>query len=392
MSDRLEQISHLGAKAWLLAPEDPHPIDPVLRWTQVFESFVRSVGPSEPLPLQDIYSRLDGLFPDELCDAPVLVEHHDVLWIAGSGVLFDGQSGLAVPGSMLTRFPRHRQTPYAVSHWVELTRPLSSFQRLQHALWLPHADCQMFGHFMTEILAFLWPIFTQEATQLTGWPVLLPGCDSTSSLSDWLFRLLRSRHLYPLLRSTLPKAVHLQRVLIPQPSMRLHAGTSTTFLQSAQAFGDWLLCSSPVAEMTDHSRVFLSRSALHEDCRKIEGERELEQYLKQSGWLIVHPEQEELPQQVALIRAARCIAAFDGSALHGLAWLGDHAETMLILLGDSPSLDYWLQFRAQKIRGWFLSCTQPFADEKPSHLQNRQLTLQARDLSETIDALALVET
>jgi capsular polysaccharide biosynthesis protein len=136
----------------------------------------------------------------------------------------------------------------------------------------------------------------------------------------------------------------------------------------------------------------LSRSALHEDCRKIEGERELEQYLKQSGWLIVHPEEEELPQQVALIRAARCIAAFDGSALHGLAWLGDHSETMLILLGDSPSLDYWLQFRAQKIRGWFLPCTQPFADEKPSHLQNRQLTVQARDLSETIDALALVET
>ena len=110
--------------------------------------------------------------------------------------------------------------------------------------------------------------------------------------------------------------------------------------------------------------------------------------MPQNENLIVHPEQEELSQQVALIRAAVCIAAFAGSALHGLAWLGDHVETRLILLGDSPSLDYWLQFRAQKLRGWFLPCTRPLAEEKPIHLQNRQLTVDARTLSMTINELS----
>lgn len=54
----------------------------------------------------------------------------------------------------------------------------------------------------------------------------------------------------------------------------------------------------------------------------MEGDRDLDACQKALGWIVVHPQQNPLAQQVAFLRSAEWIAALDGSALHGLAWLG----------------------------------------------------------------------
>ena len=387
MVDALRMTSQLAASAWIDLPSDPHPIDPVLRWDQCFDAEREAVAVGDAIPLKTLTDHLEGLFPEALNDAPKLLERRHVLWIAGAGALFDGQTGLAVPGSMLTRFPRHRQTPYSHTHWLELTRPMDSFHAIDEVLWLPHAACDMFGHWMTEILAFLWPLLLDGGQDLTGWPVLLPGCDAGQPLAETLFQLLRRRHLSPLLPADCPKALYLRRVLIPEPSLRLHAGTSPAHYQAAQALGDWLVQSAESQPLSAARRVFLSRSALTEECRKVEGERDLEDCLRAQGWTVVHPQQHPLAEQVALLRSAEWIAAFDGSALHGLAWLGLKPKSRVIMLGDRPSLDYWLQFRCQGIQGWFVPCTLPIDDGQPAHLQHRQLLMNPAGLAQRVDDL-----
>ena len=91
------------------------------------------------------------------------------------------------------------------------------------------------------MLGFLW-LFLLEPSELPlGWPVLLLSCcDSKDAYSAVLHQLPRRQHTFPLLEPHLPNALHLERVLIPQPSFRLHADCTPVFLQVAEALADRL--------------------------------------------------------------------------------------------------------------------------------------------------------
>ena len=59
------------------------------------------------------------------------------------------------------------------------------------------------------------------------------------------------------------------------------------------------------------------------------------------------------------LRKRRPFAGFGGEALQALAWLGElppDQGPQLLLLGTRPSLDLLLQFRAQRLNGWYLPC------------------------------------
>ena len=142
--------------------------------------------------------------------------------------------------SCVSRFLRQRQLPFLQRHRLELSRPISSFPRLEQVVWLPRAGTALFGELFTEVLGFLWPFLLEPTESLLGWPVLLPGCDPKDAYSAVLHQLLREQHTFPLLEQHLPDALHLERVLIPQPSFRLHAACTPVFLQAAEALADRL--------------------------------------------------------------------------------------------------------------------------------------------------------
>ena len=82
-------------------------------------------------------------------------------------------------------------------------------------------------------------------------------------------------------------------------------------------------------------------------------------------------------------RPARVIAASEGSALHGLSFLGQPAQPpTVLLLGDHPSPDYFLQFRAQRLHGFFIQCTRLNPDS------DRPEWVRPRLLNGSVDALA----
>jgi len=358
MNEQVLADSELAAASWLRDPLNPDPLDPLAEWFRLHAEIAQA---GQPLQLHQMLRKLDGLYPAEWITEPQLLEFHNVLWLPEQGCLFDGQSGRVLPGTSVSRFPRHRQLPFEARQWLELSRPVQSFPRLEKALWLPRVNGTVFGEWLTEVLAFLWPLLLGSPQDLIGLPVLLGDADPDDPLLAELHRLLREQHLTLLLNQHLPGALHLERVLVPQPSLRLHAGTSSLWWKSAVALGDRLLAD---VEAEPVEKLYLSRSALPEDKRLIPGEAKLEQALEASGWTIWHPQQHPLQVQVAALRAARVIAGFHGAAWHGLGWIdADAPKPRLVLLGDRPSLDLMLQLRLQRFEGWFVPCEAATADQ-----------------------------
>ena len=237
MNEQLQADSELAAASWLRDPLNPDPIDPLAEWFRVHAEIAAA---AQPIRLPKLLRKLDGLYPDEWTAEPQLLEYRDVLWLPDRGCLFHGGNGRALPWTAFSRFPRQRQLPQQSIHRIELSRPVQSFPRLEQALWLPRVNGAVFGEWLTEVLAFLWPLLLKSPQELIGLPVLLGDADPEDPWLEELHRLMRSQHLTPLLNHHLPAALHLERVLVPQPSLRLHAGTSSVWWRSAVALGDQL--------------------------------------------------------------------------------------------------------------------------------------------------------
>ena len=349
MNDQLQADSELAAASWLRSPRTTDHRDPLAEW---FRRHAELFAATTPVPLSQLLGQLDGLYPVIWGTEPRLLEFHDVLWMPDTGCLFHGENGRALLDTAVSRFPRGQQLPFLRRHGIELQQPVHSLRRLDQVLWLPRVNGAAFGEWLTEVLGFLWPLLVDTPDALKGLPVLLGDASLDDPLLEELHRLMRQLHLVPLLNQHLPPAVHLERVVVPQPSLRLHAGTSSLWWQSAVALGDWL---ADGVEAEPVEKLYLSRSALPDRCRLIPGEAELEQALAAKGWTIWHPQQHSLQVQVAALRAAEVVAGFHGAAWHGLGWIPtDAPKPKLILLGDRPSLDLMLQLRLQALEGWYV--------------------------------------
>ena len=394
MLELLTETSQLTAASLLRSAIQNEPDDPVLTWR---ETVLATVKPEQPHLLKAVsFAQLqpitDHCFPGHLAHRPSLIHVRDALWLKGSGGLYDGSTGFALPCSLLTRFPRSRQTPWCKTHRVELTRPVTAFPRLERSLFIPFALCSNFGHFITETLSFLWPLFDSNVEELVGLPALLTGCTDGDPGALVIHALVRERHAFPVLESHLPEAMHLEEVWIPEPSLRLHAMCSETYLHTAAAVAEWLIQrEQPDLSALPHSaKLYVSRSALGPETRSVQDESAFEALLEERGWVIFRPEQHALAEQVAVYRNAKVIAGFEGSALHGLSFLGkpEHPPTV-VLLGDTPSPDYFLQFRAQRLPGFFIQCTRiDPASNKPEWVSPRLLNGSTEVLASMVDALS----
>ena len=341
-----------------------------------------------------IQSCTESIFPSGLIDEPSLLHYSNVLWLRGHAALYDGTTGLALPGTFLTRFPYQQQAPDCSLFRVEITGPSDTFHCLDRALLIPSAECGDFGRFITETMAFVWPLLSDARSSVEGYPVLLRGCDDLDPAAAILHALCRATHAFPVLERDLPPVVVLNEVVVPEPSLRLKAWWSPHHLRSLSRLADWLLGwdGQAASGKPDAAMVYLSRSGAGQDAHCVEQEQGLEALLAQLGWLIFHPEMHSLSELLAVVRSASVLAGFECSALHALGCVDpDSPPPALILLGDCPSPDYFLQFRAQGLRGFFVHCTSaPLASDRSAEGQSRYLNCAVESLVPMIHELANV--
>ena len=113
-----------------------------------------------------------------------------------------------------------------------------------------------------------------------------------------------------------------------------------------------------------NGKIYLSRSKLTNDLRKIIHEEELESLLRRSGWRIVHPENLSISEQLTALDDARVIAGNLGSAMHLLMYFGLEARGKAVIAIGTESIETeknsWSdedvsQFRQQGILFWHLA-------------------------------------
>ena len=69
-----------------------------------------------------------------------------------------------------------------------------------------------------------------------------------------------------------------------------------------------------------YPKLYLSRSKLARDPRKISNERKLEKYLSNNGFTICHMQEIPFERQVYLMPQAEVVVGFAGSAMHSIVF------------------------------------------------------------------------
>jgi hypothetical protein len=292
------------------------------------------------------------------------------------------RNGQPVRESFLQRGP---VVEPSLLNWIEFVRgtprPITvpdpgQCDELRQAIFLPAARFDHFGHMLTETVAWLGPLLPPTAgpTPLADPSTMivighnLPGQDAPGDVAA-LLGLPRERVLAA---SALGRPLLIDRVFLPRPSMVIRRGIRPDHCESVRRLVDRrfgvsaeviLPRSISATDLGVNKKVYLSRSRLSADKRRILDEERLEEALRRTGWRIVHPEQESIADQLEIMGSARIIAGTIGSALHLLMYFGaEWAGRAVIGLGMTEPdrrvevYNYVLQCRMQGIDFRHLCC------------------------------------
>lgn len=175
-----------------------------------------------------------------------------------------------------------------------------------------------YGHFLMESLSRLWFLeqysgkakflfnVYRDHSQFIGskkWAEDLLSCFNISSED-----IIYSDDFY-----------QAKRVYIPSQSLVLHSSVNS----KAQNF-IWNKIKSQFADdsaIIKKDKIYLSRSKLVKDKRKLENEDIVEGVFLRHGFQIVHPEEISLKQQIEILSQAKVVVGPSGSALHNAAFM-----------------------------------------------------------------------
>lgn len=175
-----------------------------------------------------------------------------------------------------------------------------------------------FGHFITETLTNMWP--REFFDGIVCHPFVFGN-----SIDPWQIELVRRLgHSVPILISN--QGCVVDELVIPQRPFILNDSVE------AQAANVW----QRVASAGSLSRkVFLSRSKLSNDSRRVDGDERLDQLMESLGFDVVHPETLPIGEQLDLVAQAGILSGVSGSALHLSVFANSHAK--ILEIGDTRS-------------------------------------------------------
>ncbi|MEA2527546.1 MAG: hypothetical protein QOF73_4773 [Thermomicrobiales bacterium] len=170
-------------------------------------------------------------------------------------------------------------------------------------------------------------------------------------------------------RMLIPSApTRVRRILVPEPLYELYYGGHERAAEPFRAAAAKIL---EAADGTSSGQpVYLSRGRLTSDRRIIIGEAELEELLRQNGFLVVYPETMALDEQVLLFNRHTDIFACVGSAAHTVLF-ALNAPYLHLLTAGTPMPEFFLVPALAGARVTFVSCL----GEESDHTFPRFLSL-----------------
>ena len=244
-----------------------------------------------------------------------------------SHVLIQQEVGLLPQSFMRGRKEHHAglkrmKKQFRLRRW----RDLSQHDRLETPAYFSDTDYPAtYGHVLMEALPRLWAFdrVDPDRTVVSGVALTPSYVKMLTCLNVNLERYVHLKH--PLLcdRLLIPSVPVVRREYIHPVAWETFARLGTLAEQS----------SCPVAE-----RIYLSRSRAAG--RELRNEAEIEQIFADRGFLIVHPQDLAIEDQVRLFANARLIAGSGGSAMHNAVFARPDARVLIVSVEEwVPKLD-----------------------------------------------------
>lgn len=206
-----------------------------------------------------------------------------------------------------------------------------------------------FGRVLLESLARVWYLseVKPDVRVVFDYPNATPN-----SHGAWVERILTAFGV-PMSRILiLDSPTRLQRAIVPEPLFEqgnvVHETMIRPFREVAARIASYV---TPTEQP-----VYLSRGRLGSRQRPIIGEAELEEVLKDNGFLIVYPETMDFEDQVRLVNHHATIVTGIGSAAHNILFARSGPRLHLLTNGDQIPVNYYLCSAVAEVPTTFIDC------------------------------------
>lgn len=202
-----------------------------------------------------------------------------------------------------------------------------------------------FGHFLAESLARLWPLESHQG-QIDGVLFTPKRPRNADRIKRWQWQVFSQ--LCPGLDIKVAAApVEVENLLVPGQGFGLgpiSAGTPEfrAFMQGR--FGAQIAPDGP-------ERLYISRSRFEFRKGSLIGEERFERHLEAHGYTIFHPQEHDIPTQIARYKAARQVIAAEGSAIHMLAMVAPPEQKLAIAVRRRSSATGYLENHLRAFAG-----------------------------------------
>jgi hypothetical protein len=202
-----------------------------------------------------------------------------------------------------------------------------------------------FGHFIVESLARLW---AQDAPG-----VEVDGMLFTPKVTTFAEKaVLQQQHLAELLGLRVPMVVAREPLQVDELYVPAQGFGMNDLIEGSAAFRSFINTHAGASIAPNGpEKLYISRSGLPRDRGSVLGEYKLEQYLRDEGYDIFHPQKSKAEEQIARYKAARQIIGVDCSPFHLLGYVGDSGQSAAIILRRNMQVAKTLALQLSAFKG-----------------------------------------
>lgn len=260
----------------------------------------------------------------------------------------------------------------------------SSYSRIDTAFFVNELNLTHFGHSITDGLSSVLLLLLIADMRISPRIPIIINRQISGQKSD-LYKIFEASNLNVLIPGENCGNLLVEHLVFPVPSMvnsgrlnrigfvsQSHPNLVKKYLSRLSVPGSRDECNHP----NFSKKIYISRSRLQENHRKFIDESLLEDELIRLGWLIFHPQEYSLSDQLNILVSAVQLCGIQGSALHLLLGIDPNPHLRVTIISPTGcNFNYTNQLRSQGVTHKTINCLEVAQGQggKPPWLRNHQL-------------------
>lgn len=270
---------------------------------------------------------------------PKICTYHNAIYVGGTD-FFDNQHGIfSQEGHLITSTAFFHKYPPEIKGQPLSINPntAKNYPVIEDAYFAGHFHNQ-YGHFLTEFISRIWA-YKKYKLKL---PILVrtAHCNLTSLISaPWAKTLLDLLDLKKSDFITPVTPIKIKKLTIPDPLFAEQGYCYKHMMDFCHTLGDKAISTLSETSLIKNSNIYFSRSKLRWGTTKTDNEAILDEELKKLGFIIIHPQDHSIFEQISFFRNNNIISGTVGSAFH-TSIFSPSPQGVAINMKDYPDINY----------------------------------------------------